>query len=81
MKKTKIKSCRKCKQKLRIPQDIGGMVLVCPSCGQKYYTDFKLGIRQSTSSQDRVTLSSQGTKPKKTLFQTIAHFFTKFSAL
>jgi len=27
---------------LRIPADIGGMLMRCPSCGHEFYTDFKL---------------------------------------
>lgn len=36
------KTCPKCGQKLRIPNDIGGVVMVCPSCGKKLYSEFKL---------------------------------------
>jgi len=37
------KDCPKCGQKLRFPNDIGGMLMACPSCGKKFYSDFKLG--------------------------------------
>ena len=37
------KQCPKCGQQLRVPKHIGGMVMVCPSCGNKFYSDFKLG--------------------------------------
>lgn len=35
--------CPNCKQRLRIPKNIGGMLMKCPSCGQKLYSDFKIG--------------------------------------
>lgn len=45
---TEIK-CPKCEQRLRLPKNIGGMVMVCPTCGNKFHSDFKLGgIRRST---------------------------------
>lgn len=37
------KNCPKCGQKLRFPKNIGGMLMACPSCGKKFYSDFKLG--------------------------------------
>jgi DNA-directed RNA polymerase subunit RPC12/RpoP len=37
---TEIK-CPQCGQKLRIPRNIGGMLMACPSCGKKFHTDFK----------------------------------------
>jgi predicted nucleic acid-binding Zn-ribbon protein len=37
------KKCPKCGQRLRFPTNIGGMLMACPSCGKKFYTDFKLG--------------------------------------
>ena len=37
------KKCPKCGQKLRFPNNIGGMLMACPSCGKKFYSDFKLG--------------------------------------
>lgn len=36
------KKCPKCGQKLRFPANIGGMLMACPSCGKKFYSDFKL---------------------------------------
>jgi uncharacterized protein (UPF0212 family) len=32
-----------CGQQLRFPEDIGGMLMACPSCGNKFQSDFKLG--------------------------------------
>jgi DNA-directed RNA polymerase subunit RPC12/RpoP len=37
------KKCPKCDQKLRFPKNIGGMLMACPSCGNKFHSDFKLG--------------------------------------
>ena len=42
MKNTNIMHCSSCNQQLNIPQNIGGMVMVCPTCGHKFNTDFKL---------------------------------------
>ena len=42
------KKCQKCGQKLRIPKNIGGMLMACPSCGDTFHSDFKLGgVRQN----------------------------------
>jgi DNA-directed RNA polymerase subunit RPC12/RpoP len=37
------KKCPKCGQILRFPKNIGGMLMACPSCGNKFHSDFKLG--------------------------------------
>ncbi len=37
------KKCPKCGQQLRVPKDIGGMLMACPSCGEEFHSDFKLG--------------------------------------
>ncbi len=37
-----IQQCRKCGQKLRFPLHVGGMLMACPNCGQKFQSDFKL---------------------------------------
>jgi len=37
------KKCPKCGQQLRFPDNIGGMLMACPSCGNKFHSDFKLG--------------------------------------
>lgn len=43
------KQCPQCGQRLRLPNNIGGIVMECPTCGKKFHTDFKLGgIRRST---------------------------------
>lgn len=40
----KEKRCPNCGQQLRFPENIGGMVMACPSCGKKFHSDFKLGV-------------------------------------
>ena len=45
------KNCPQCDQKLRFPKGVGGIVMVCPSCGKKFSSDFKLGGAQSSTSQ------------------------------
>ncbi len=50
-----VKKCSKCTQQLRIPTDIGGMVLRCPSCGHEFHTDFKIStdsVENSGSGDD-----------------------------
>ena len=37
------KKCPACGQQLRIPRNVGGMLMACPSCGAKFHSDFKLG--------------------------------------
>jgi rRNA maturation protein Nop10 len=37
------KQCPECGQQLRFPQNVGGVVMACPSCGNKFYSDFKFG--------------------------------------
>lgn len=38
-----------CGQRLRLPKNIGGLVMVCPTCGNKFHSDFKLaGIKRRT---------------------------------
>ncbi len=36
------KKCPKCGQQLRFPKNVGGMLMACPSCGEKFHSDFKL---------------------------------------
>ena len=37
------KNCSKCGQQLRFPNNVGGVVMACPSCGNKFYSGFKFG--------------------------------------
>ena len=41
------KECPKCGQQLRFPSGVGGVVMVCPSCGKKFYSDFKVRLGNS----------------------------------
>jgi predicted Fe-Mo cluster-binding NifX family protein len=43
MKDYTVKKCPKCSQQLRFPNNIGGILMACPTCGNKFYPDFKLG--------------------------------------
>lgn len=38
-----VKECPQCGQHLRFPDNIGGILMACPTCGNKFYPDFKLG--------------------------------------
>ncbi|TKB26861.1 hypothetical protein FCL47_06660 [Desulfopila sp. IMCC35006] len=49
------KKCPKCGQKLRFPNDIGGMLMACPSCGKKFYSDFKLGKVGESERQGKIS--------------------------
>nr|WP_319396048.1 hypothetical protein [uncultured Desulfobacter sp.] len=42
MKDYVIKNCKGCNEPLRIPADIGGMLMRCPNCGHQFHTDFKI---------------------------------------
>jgi len=47
--------CPKCGQQLRFPENIGGMLMACPSCGNKFHSDFKLGSVKSCVRRDVLT--------------------------
>jgi DNA-directed RNA polymerase subunit RPC12/RpoP len=51
--------CRKCGQQLRIPNNIGGMLMACPTCGSKFYSDFKLAVPGQPSLRDGVVTKVQ----------------------
>ncbi|MGD8702189.1 MAG: hypothetical protein PVG51_08585 [Desulfosarcina sp.] len=40
----KLKKCPECGQQLRFPEDVGGMLMQCPSCGKLFKSDFKLVV-------------------------------------
>ncbi len=46
MKNYVIKDCKGCREPLRIPADIGGMLMRCPHCGHEFHTDFKLAAKK-----------------------------------
>lgn len=65
--------CSGCGQTLRIPKDIGGLVLVCPTCGKKFYSDFKIkGERKRCTVKD---LPSTLFELPLSLFEKIVNFF------
>ncbi|MCP3927648.1 MAG: hypothetical protein GY705_00935 [Bacteroidetes bacterium] len=41
MKNNNTIECPKCGQVLRFPENLGGMLMACPTCGKKFYSDFK----------------------------------------
>lgn len=50
------RKCPKCGQRLRIPENVGGVTMVCPTCGHKMASDFKVGHPQSQKSEGFVQL-------------------------
>jgi len=49
--------CPKCNQMLRIPNRVGGITMICPSCGNKIHSDFKFGgVKQMTRKNILVTI-------------------------
>ena len=37
-----VKECPDCGQRLRFPTKVGGMLMKCPQCGTKFYSDFRV---------------------------------------
>ena len=49
--------CPKCGQMLRIPNRVGGITMICPSCSNKIHSDFKFGgVKQRTRKNILVTI-------------------------
>ncbi|MBT8346756.1 MAG: hypothetical protein KJO28_10695, partial [Desulfofustis sp.] len=48
------KKCPQCGQQLRLPKNVGGLLMACPSCGQKIHSDFKLGGTRQGAAQRRL---------------------------
>ena len=42
MQQDNMRHCPKCGQALRFPENIGGMLMACPSCGHRFATPFRL---------------------------------------
>jgi len=42
------KKCPECKQRLRVPKSVGGVTMVCPTCGTRMASDFKIGQVKAT---------------------------------
>jgi DNA-directed RNA polymerase subunit RPC12/RpoP len=49
------KKCPACGQQLRFPTNIGGMLMACPTCGQKFYSDFRLEVTGKTAPRQILT--------------------------
>jgi len=64
MEKYVIENCKGCHQPLRIPSDIGGMLMRCPNCGHEFHTDFKLGLKYDQGQESARKTSSK--KPLST---------------
>ncbi len=65
--------CSGCGQTLRFPKNVGGLVMVCPSCGKKFYSDFKIkGDRKRCSVKD---FPSTIFELPSTLLKRIVNFF------
>lgn len=67
------KNCPKCGQRLRIPRRIGGMLMACPSCGNKFASDFKVG--QAKRRTHRKSFIDIFMMPERVL-RRIVRFFT-----
>ena len=35
-------ACQQCQQQIRMPANLGGMLMQCPHCGHTFHSDFKL---------------------------------------
>jgi len=60
-----IKNCEGCHKPLRIPADIGGMLMRCPNCGYEFHTDFKLGakVRRGLAGKDPAQVTPAKSPP------------------
>ena len=62
-----IKNCKGCHNPLRIPENIGGMLMRCPNCGYEFHTDFKLDVKFRQSGDDeKRPLETPHPKPQST---------------
>ena len=51
------KTCPKCGQQLRVPKNVGGILMACPSCGEKIHSDFKLGGARSSNAHQGMLIT------------------------
>ena len=51
-----IKRCPGCDQRLRVPENTGGITLKCPSCGHRFASDFKVGGVGGSGSSGKTSL-------------------------
>ena len=68
-----VKKCPKCGQQLRFPENIGGMLMACPSCGNKFHSDFKLG---NTGRSDHRKISINVFEMPYKIMRRIGRYFT-----
>ncbi|HCY85056.1 MAG TPA: hypothetical protein DHV36_07970 [Desulfobacteraceae bacterium] len=67
-----IKNCKGCHKPLRIPTDIGGMLMRCPNCGHEFHTDFKLGLTTNRKGGDgKKTVRKKPAKKPPSTFKII----------
>ena len=67
------KKCSECGQLLRVPDNIGGMLMACPSCGKKLHSDFKLG--SSERKVERNVLVTLFEMPGQLLNRLVRYYF------
>ena len=66
-----IKNCEGCHQPLRIPVDIGGMLMRCPNCGHEFHTDFKLALKIREGGNGKEPAQKRQTKRPPATFKII----------
>jgi PHP family Zn ribbon phosphoesterase len=66
-----IENCKGCHKPLRIPSDIGGMLMRCPNCGYEFHTDFKLGLKVREGGEGRKTTQKTPVKRLPSTFKII----------
>jgi DNA-directed RNA polymerase subunit RPC12/RpoP len=59
MKENKNTICTKCGQKLRAPKDIGGLTMQCPTCGNRFGSDFRMADSKHGRRKSIVTAVSE----------------------
>ncbi len=66
-----MKNCKGCHQPLRIPADIGGILMRCPICGYEFHTDFKLGLKAREGGSGKEPAQKTPTKRPLSTFKII----------
>lgn len=66
-------NCPKCGQRLRFPDHIGGMLMACPACGNRFYSDFRLSGANRPARHNEWIHSCE---PPTRLWRRIARFFS-----
>jgi predicted RNA-binding Zn-ribbon protein involved in translation (DUF1610 family) len=71
-----VRECTKCGQPLRFPTNLGGMLMACPHCGQKYQSDFKI---KGTSHRSLFNICENiSTLPCSNLIHRLRNIITSF---